>query len=196
MIRLSVNVNKVATVRNSRGGPIPSVVAAAEVCVRGRRAWHHGAPARGRPAHHLPGRPRPDADAGAARRPGRVQHRRRSAAGPAGARSRGPARTSARWCPSRPARSRVRPAGRPTRRRPGDARRRDGPAVARRAREPVRRPRARRRGLGRRRSAPTAWSCTRSRSRGPPRSRRRRADAQPRAIRRAPPGARTTAGLA
>jgi pyridoxine 5-phosphate synthase len=33
MIRLSVNVNKVATVRNSRGGSVPSVVAAAEVCV-------------------------------------------------------------------------------------------------------------------------------------------------------------------
>jgi pyridoxine 5-phosphate synthase len=33
MIRLSVNVNKIATVRNSRGGSVPSVVAAAEVCV-------------------------------------------------------------------------------------------------------------------------------------------------------------------
>jgi pyridoxine 5-phosphate synthase len=38
MIRLSVNINKVATVRNARGGTIPSVVAAAEVCV------HAGAP--------------------------------------------------------------------------------------------------------------------------------------------------------
>ena len=38
MIRLSVNINKVATVRNARGGAIPSVVAAAEVCV------HAGAP--------------------------------------------------------------------------------------------------------------------------------------------------------
>ena len=34
MARLSVNINKVATVRNSRGGTIPSVMAAAEVCLR------------------------------------------------------------------------------------------------------------------------------------------------------------------
>ena len=33
MIRLSVNVNKVATVRNSRGGRSPSVVEAVETCV-------------------------------------------------------------------------------------------------------------------------------------------------------------------
>lgn len=33
MIKLSVNVNKVATVRNSRGGRIPSVVEAARVCI-------------------------------------------------------------------------------------------------------------------------------------------------------------------
>lgn len=34
MIRLSVNLNKVATLRNSRGGGIPSVLDAARVCVR------------------------------------------------------------------------------------------------------------------------------------------------------------------
>ena len=34
MIALSVNVNKVATVRNSRGGAHPSVVAAVEACLR------------------------------------------------------------------------------------------------------------------------------------------------------------------
>jgi pyridoxine 5-phosphate synthase len=34
VVRLSVNVNKVATVRNSRGGDVPSVVEAVEVCVR------------------------------------------------------------------------------------------------------------------------------------------------------------------
>ncbi|MGD8318580.1 MAG: pyridoxine 5'-phosphate synthase, partial [Myxococcales bacterium] len=34
MPRLSVNVNKVATLRNSRGGAIPSVVDAARVCVQ------------------------------------------------------------------------------------------------------------------------------------------------------------------
>jgi pyridoxine 5-phosphate synthase len=33
MIRLSVNVNKIATVRNSRGGRIPSVIAAVDACV-------------------------------------------------------------------------------------------------------------------------------------------------------------------
>jgi pyridoxine 5-phosphate synthase len=33
VIRLSVNVNKVATLRNSRGGRIPSVVEAARVCI-------------------------------------------------------------------------------------------------------------------------------------------------------------------
>ena len=33
MIRLSVNLNKVATVRNSRGGSVPSVLDAARVCV-------------------------------------------------------------------------------------------------------------------------------------------------------------------
>ena len=33
MIALSVNVNKVATLRNSRGGAVPSVVAAVETCI-------------------------------------------------------------------------------------------------------------------------------------------------------------------
>ena len=33
MVRLSVNVNKVATLRNSRGGALPSVVEAARVCI-------------------------------------------------------------------------------------------------------------------------------------------------------------------
>jgi pyridoxine 5-phosphate synthase len=33
MIRLSVNVNKVALVRNSRGGDIPSVIDAARICI-------------------------------------------------------------------------------------------------------------------------------------------------------------------
>jgi pyridoxine 5-phosphate synthase len=34
VIRLSVNVNKVATLRNSRGGAVPSVLQAVEVCLR------------------------------------------------------------------------------------------------------------------------------------------------------------------
>jgi len=33
MIRLSVNINKVATLRNARGGSVPSVVAAARTCL-------------------------------------------------------------------------------------------------------------------------------------------------------------------
>jgi len=33
LVQLSVNVNKVATLRNSRGGPIPSVLEAVRVCV-------------------------------------------------------------------------------------------------------------------------------------------------------------------
>ncbi len=33
MVRLSVNVNKVATLRNSRGGQIPSVIEAVRVCL-------------------------------------------------------------------------------------------------------------------------------------------------------------------
>src|ERR1700686_587774 len=33
MVRLSVNVNKVATLRNSRGGHQPSVIEAVDVCV-------------------------------------------------------------------------------------------------------------------------------------------------------------------
>ena len=33
MVRLSVNVNKIATVRNSRGGSVPSVLEAVDVCV-------------------------------------------------------------------------------------------------------------------------------------------------------------------
>src|SRR5579859_7551623 len=33
MVRLSVNVNKVATLRNSRGGQVPSVLEAVRVCI-------------------------------------------------------------------------------------------------------------------------------------------------------------------
>lgn len=33
MIKLSVNVNKIATLRNARGGAVPSVVKAAEICL-------------------------------------------------------------------------------------------------------------------------------------------------------------------
>src|SRR5438105_15582193 len=33
MVRLSVNVNKIATLRNSRGGQLPRVLDAVEVCI-------------------------------------------------------------------------------------------------------------------------------------------------------------------
>src|SRR5258705_6227848 len=33
MVKLSVNVNKVATLRNSRGGGVPSVLDAVDVCI-------------------------------------------------------------------------------------------------------------------------------------------------------------------
>ena len=83
MVRLSVNVNKIATVRNSRGGAVPSVLDAVRVCVDA------GAP--GITVH-----PRADARHITAADvqevsawlhdvewPRRVQHRRRSAPGSA-----------------------------------------------------------------------------------------------------------------
>ena len=80
MIRLSVNVNKVATLRNSRGGRVPSVLEAVDVCLAA------GAPGitvhpRADQRHITPEdvrdiarrwRPQPPAR--------RVQHRRRSTA--------------------------------------------------------------------------------------------------------------------
>ena len=51
MIRLSVNLNKVATLRNARGGKIPDVVAAARICIT---AGCHGITVHPRPdARHI-----------------------------------------------------------------------------------------------------------------------------------------------
>jgi pyridoxine 5-phosphate synthase len=51
MIRLSVNVNKIATLRNARGGKIPEVVAAARTCIA---AGCHGITVHPRPdARHI-----------------------------------------------------------------------------------------------------------------------------------------------
>jgi pyridoxine 5-phosphate synthase len=51
MVRLSVNVNKVATLRNARGGSVPDVLRAAEVCVA---AGCHGITVHPRPdARHI-----------------------------------------------------------------------------------------------------------------------------------------------
>src|SRR5258708_40247248 len=51
MIRLSVNVNKIALLRNARGGSIPDVVAAARTCIA---AGGHGVTVHPRPdARHI-----------------------------------------------------------------------------------------------------------------------------------------------
>src|SRR5208337_156514 len=51
MIRLSVNLNKIATLRNARGGTIPDVVAAARTCIA---AGCHGITVHPRPdARHI-----------------------------------------------------------------------------------------------------------------------------------------------
>ena len=81
VVRLSVNVNKVATLRNSRGGAVPSVTAAVEACldagVPGITVHPRGderhitrrdvrevaallAPLRGRVEYNIEGDPRPD----------------------------------------------------------------------------------------------------------------------------------------
>ena len=98
MIKLSVNVNKVATVRNSRGGRVPSVIEAVRVCIDA------GAP--GITVH-----PRADArhitiadvheiaeELAPLRGTRRVQHRRRPAPGSARARAGGASPISARSC--------------------------------------------------------------------------------------------------
>ena len=61
MIRLSVNVNKIAVLRNSRGGTMPNVVQAARTCIE---AGCHGITVHPRPdARHITytGRARPRA---------------------------------------------------------------------------------------------------------------------------------------
>ena len=147
MINLSVNVNKVATVRNSRGGTVPSVVEAAQVCIDAgvqgitvhpradarhitfddvRELARLLAPYERRVEFNIEGDPRPDLLALVREvRPDQctlvpVASRRDHQSGGLAARH--------------------------ARRR--DASRRRGPASARRSREPVRRPGTARRGLG------------------------------------------------
>jgi pyridoxine 5'-phosphate synthase PdxJ len=80
MVQLSVNVNKVATLRNSRGGRVPSVLEAVDVCIDA------GAPGitvhpRADRRHITPdGRARDCGTAAAADASGGVQHRRGPAA--------------------------------------------------------------------------------------------------------------------
>ena len=75
VIKLSVNVNKVATLRNSRGGKEPSVLEAVARVRQGGRARHHRASARRQAPHQAVRRLR---DRGVAEgiAAGRVQHRR------------------------------------------------------------------------------------------------------------------------
>ncbi len=96
MVRLSVNVNKVATLRNSRGGLQPSVIDAVRACLDAGAAGitvHPRADERHitsadvfeiarvlegrRPAieYNIEGDPRPDSDRVAARRSGRISAR-------------------------------------------------------------------------------------------------------------------------
>ncbi len=168
VVKLSVNVNKVATVRNSRGGRLPSVTAGRATCAS--RPARPASPCTPGPTS---GTSRPTdvrehrRVAGAAAGGRRVQHRRRPAARPAGSRRRGPADQ----CTLVPVQSRRghQPGGlgRGRRRTTLLARAvRDMRAAGIRV-EPVRRPGRRRDRLGRPASAPTAWSCIPSRSRGP-----------------------------
>jgi pyridoxine 5-phosphate synthase len=81
MVRLSVNVNKIATVRNSRGGKVPSVIEAVQACIAAgspgitvhpradarhitaadvREIAVHLRPLRGRVEYNIEGDPRPD----------------------------------------------------------------------------------------------------------------------------------------
>ena len=81
MARLSVNVNKVATVRNSRGGSVPSVIEAVSTCIAAgspgitvhpradarhitstdvREIASHLRPLRGRVEYNIEGDPRPE----------------------------------------------------------------------------------------------------------------------------------------
>ena len=172
-MRLSVNVNKIATLRNSRGGALPRVVDAVRVCLDA------GAP--GITVH-----PRADArhitaldvhgDRRVARRRGgaddRVQHRGRSAAGSARDGARGaPASVHAGAGPPGRGHEPGRMAGRHAR---GRARRRSSSDLQERRhpRQPVRRSRSGGGpvgGVARRR---IASSSTRSRSRTPSRKAR------------------------
>ena len=50
-LRLGVNIDHVATIRNARGGATPDPVRAALLAQQGRRRRHHRASARGPPAY-------------------------------------------------------------------------------------------------------------------------------------------------
>ena len=196
MIRLSVNVNKVATLRNSRGGRVPSVLDAVDVCLAA------GAP--GITVHPRADRRHITPDdvreiARALRRHGAPASSSTSKAirGPScsiWSRRCGP--ISARSCRSCPARSPARPAGSPGRetdRLPDVV---GGLQVARHSRQPVRRRRRptpiRVGGIGRRRSRRAVHRAVRARVRA---RARRPARASFEHVRRRRRGWRTSLGL-
>ena len=163
--KLSVNVNKVATVRNSRGGPSAVRDRSGAHVHRCRRAGHHRAPSRRRAAHHhrttctrsprswrrcegrveynIEGDPRPGFPRARARGEARSVHAGAGEAGRDHERSRLAGGHAGR-CVG------------------GHHRRAEG---RRRPRQPVRRSRARGDSRGQRRWARIASSCTPSRSR-------------------------------
>ena len=151
MVRLCVNVNKVATLRNSRGGREPSVLEAVEVCLAA------GAPGitvhpRADRRHITPDDVRDDRARAARTAPrDRVQHRRRSAAraarsGRGGAAGSVHARAGRAGRGHQPGRLAA-GAGRPS----GCRRSIAAPARGRRPRQPVRR---------RRRPMPIRWAAS------------------------------------
>ncbi len=141
---LSVNVNKVALLRNKRALAIPSVVAPGDDRARGRRARHHRPSAARRAPHprRRRARARRAAEGLAA---GRVQHRGQPVPQPDGASCASCGRSSAPSCPtassSRPPTTAGTSPPTPTRLRAADRR----GARARRARQPVHGRRSRRR---------------------------------------------------
>ena len=107
-LRLGVNIDHVATVRNARGGALPRPAARGAARRGRRRRRHHRAPARGPPPHHRRRHRRRSTAALACRstsrwrrrprcRPSRcATGRTRSASSPRGARS-APPRAGSRW---------------------------------------------------------------------------------------------------
>ena len=114
--KFSVNVNKVATIRNSRGGHLPSVTEAVRVCVAAGAPGITVHPTRRCAAHHVCGRARgigrncrpitPGSSSTSRAIRGRICWRSCTRSGP----------ISARSCPSARARSRARRGGRRARR--------------------------------------------------------------------------------
>ena len=156
ILRLGVNIDHVATIRNARGGRHPDPVRAAHLARRGRRRRHHRAPARGSPAHLRQRHRAPQGRADAARSISRWRRPRRCS----------PSRlrhAAQRLLPRAGAARGAHDRGRPRRRR---RRRTDSRASCAISRPPASASRCSSsptagsdRGA-RPRSAPTSWNCT------------------------------------